>query len=87
MVNYQLRNLRKYYGKTLFIYNWSLRHEKKGIETILNLKAVSMIYSVAGWYEITQYDDKSALSITNSVETTWLTIYHIPMEITYGQRS
>ena len=37
-----------------------------------------MIDSVTGWFKITQYDDKSEISITNLAETTWLTRYIIP---------
>ena len=40
----------------------------------LNLKAVNVIYPVTGWFEITQYDDKREISITNLVETTWLRV-------------
>ena len=42
-----------------------------------------MIDPVTGWSKITQYDNKRAISITNLVETTWLTRYPRPMEITY----
>ena len=31
-----------------------------------------MIYTLTGWFKITQYNDKRAISITNLVETTWL---------------
>ena len=44
-----------------------------------------MINPVAGWFKITQYDNKRAISIRNLIETTWLTRYPIPMEITYDQ--
>ena len=44
-----------------------------------------MIDPVTVWFEITQYDNKRALSITNLVETTWLTRYPRPMEIMYDQ--
>ena len=33
-----------------------------------------MIDPVTGWFEITQYDEKIVIEITNLVETTWLTI-------------
>ena len=46
-----------------------------------------MIDPVTGWFEITKYDNKRAISIANLVETTLLNIYHIPMEITYDQGS
>ena len=44
-----------------------------------------MIYSVTGWFEVTQYNDKIATSIASLVETTWLYRYPKPMEITYDQ--
>ena len=31
-----------------------------------------MIYPVTGWFEITKYDNKTATSIKNLVETTWV---------------
>ena len=46
-----------------------------------------MIERVTGWYKITQYYDKRAISIENLVETMWLTRYPIPMDITYDQGS
>ena len=46
-----------------------------------------MIDPVTGWFKITQYNDKRVISITNLVETIWLTRYPIPMEIMYDQRS
>ena len=53
----------------------------------LNLKAVTMIDPVTGWFKIMQYDDKRAISITNLVENTWLPRYPRPMEITCVQGS
>ena len=44
-----------------------------------------MMYPVTGWFEITQYDDKRAISTANLVETTWIFRYPIPMEIMYDQ--
>ena len=44
-----------------------------------------MIDPVTGWFGITQYDDKRAISTANLVETTWLTRYPRPMGITYDQ--
>ena len=44
-----------------------------------------MIDPVTGWFEVIQYDDKIAISITNLVETTWMSRYPIPIEITYDQ--
>ena len=46
-----------------------------------------MIDPVTGWFKITLYDDKREISITNLVETTWLTRSPRPMEITYDQGS
>ena len=46
-----------------------------------------MIYPVTGWFEIGKYNDNRAISITDLVETTWLSRYPIPMEITYDQGS
>ena len=46
-----------------------------------------MIDPVTGWLEITQYYDKIAITITNLVETMWLTRYLKPMEIMYDQGS
>ena len=46
-----------------------------------------MIDPVTGWFQITQYDDKIAISVANLVETMWLTKYPRPTEIMYDQRS
>ena len=46
-----------------------------------------MIDSVTGWFEVVQYDNKGAITIANLVETTWLSRYPIPIEITYYQGS
>ena len=46
-----------------------------------------MIDPVTGWFEITPYNDKRTISIRNLVETTWISIYSKPMEITYEQGS
>ena len=51
----------------------------------LNLKAVTMIDPVTEWLEVTKYNDNRAISTANLVETTCLTIYPRPMEITYDQ--
>ena len=44
-----------------------------------------MIDPVTGWFEIAQYEYKRAISIANLVETTWLSRYPRPIEITYDQ--
>ena len=46
-----------------------------------------MIYPVTQWFEISQYNDKRAISIADIVETTWLSIYPITIEIMYDQGS
>ena len=46
-----------------------------------------MIDPVSGQFEITQYDDKRAISIANLVDATWLTRYPRPTESTYDQGS
>ena len=84
MVNCQLRKLRKYHGKTLCKYNLALSYRDKGTE-ISKSKSVTMIDPVTGWFEVTQYNDKIAISIANLVETTCMYRYHIPMHITYDQ--
>ena len=53
----------------------------------LNIKYVTMIYPVPGWSKIKQYNDKRAIQIANLVETTWLTRYARPSEITYEEGS
>ena len=44
-----------------------------------------MIDPITGWFKITQYEDTCVISITNLVETMWLTIHPRPMEITYDK--
>ena len=51
----------------------------------LNIESVTTIDPVTGWFEVTQYNDKRAMEIANLVETAWLSIYPIPMDITYDQ--
>ena len=46
-----------------------------------------MIDPVIGWFEIEQDDDKRVISITKLFETTWLSRYPTPIEITYDQIS
>ena len=52
--------------------NGTLRHTKKGQERKLTRKAVTMIDTVTGWFEIVQYEYKIAISIANLVKTTCL---------------
>ena len=58
---------------------------RKGKNKKLDLKYVNMRDLVTGWFEIMQYDDKIAISTADLVETTRLTRYPRPMEITYEQ--
>ena len=53
----------------------------------LHLKDVTVIDPVTGWFERTKYNDNRAISTMNLFDTTWLSRYHIPMEITYDQGS
>ena len=56
----------------------------KGKEHLI-LKAVTMIFPITRWLEVTQYSDKKAMTIANLVETKWLVRYPWPEEITYDQ--
>ena len=51
----------------------------------LNIKAVMMIYPVIGWFEIMHYSNKRTISIAKLVETTCISRYPRPTEITYDQ--
>ena len=46
-----------------------------------------MIDPVTGWFEVVWYYYKRAITIANLVETTWMSIYPRPIEITYDQGS
>ena len=46
-----------------------------------------MIDTVTGWSEIAQYNNKIAMSISNLIETTWVSRYPRPTEIMYDQGS
>ena len=65
------------------IETYIIRH--KGRKENLHLKAVTMIDPVTGWFEVVRCDDKRAITMANLVETTWLSRYPIPTEITYDQ--
>ena len=60
---------------------------KNGKKSNLNIKVITSIDPVKEWFEIMQYDYKTAISISNLVETTWLSIYSIQMKIIYDQGS
>ena len=61
-----------------------LKIRRKGREPLI-LKAITMIDPVTGWFEISQYNGKKAMTIENLVETMWLAQYPRPVEITYDQ--
>ena len=44
-----------------------------------------MINFATGWFEIAQYDNKRAISITKLVETIWMSRYPRPIKIMYDQ--
>ena len=44
-----------------------------------------MGYPVTGFFEIVQCNNNQLISIKYLVETTWLTRYHKPIYIVYGQ--
>ena len=50
-----------------------------------NIKSVTMIDPVTGWFEITQYNGKKAMTITNLLETMWLVLYPRPVKITFDR--
>ena len=57
---------------------------RKGKDPII-LKAVTKIYPITGWSEVTQYSNKKSTTIENLVETMWLVRYPWPVEIRYDQ--
>ena len=46
-----------------------------------------MIDPVTGWFEISQYGDRKAMSIAKLDETMWMSRYSRLIEITYDQVS
>ena len=52
----------------------------KGKHPLL-LKAVTTIYPITRWFEITKCSDKKAMKIANLVKNTWLVQYPWPVEI------
>ena len=42
-----------------------------------------MIDTITGWFEVVRYVDKRAITISTLVESTWLSRYPRPIEITY----
>ena len=52
----------------------------------LILKALNVIYLATRWFEIVQYNDKYAATISNLVYQTWLCRYPLPMIITINRK-
>ena len=48
-------------------------------------KDVTMRNPITRWFDITQYNNKKAMTISNLVETTWLVQYLLAVEITYDR--
>ena len=59
---------------------------RKGKYTLIP-KSITIIYLVTGWFEVTQYNNRKVMNISNLVETTWLTRYPCPTEIMYDKGS
>ena len=59
--------------------------KRKFKKETLHIKVVTNIGPVTGWFEVVRYDNKISINIANLVETTWLSRYLIPIEITYDQ--
>ena len=59
--------------------NGNQSHKEKDKKEKIHLKSVTIVDPVTGWFEIAQYDDKRVISITKSVETTWLYRYPRPI--------
>ena len=57
----------------------------KGKKENLHIKSVTLTYPVTGCFEVVRYYDKREILIVNLVETTWLSRYTRPIEITYDQ--
>ena len=60
---------------------------RKGNKEHFVLKSITLIDPIAGQSKITEYNKKRAMNIENLVETSWLTLYPWPTEITYEQGS
>ena len=71
--------------QTLCVSNRYLQHRKKGTQRKLKSKIRYQDITCNRVVKKKKYDDKRAISITNLVETTWLTRYSIPREITYDK--
>ena len=63
----------------------TLLHTTQGQEIKFTSKSITMIDPVIGWFEVVQYADKIDISVANLVETTWMSRYTRPIDITYDQ--
>jgi hypothetical protein len=59
--------------------------KNKATNETLVLWAVTMIDPANSWFEIKSIVDKTAINVAQVVETTWLTRYPWPQEITYNR--
>ena len=71
-----------YVGTNFCRLNRPLKINNKGKYSLI-LKSITMINPVAAWFEVTQYDDKKAMSIENLVESTWMSRYPWTYRIMY----
>lgn len=55
--------------------------------TTLHFQAITMIDPATGWFEMKQLKTKMADEVSNALETTWLTRYPWPQEISYDAGS
>jgi hypothetical protein len=60
--------------------------KRKGKST-LELWCVTMIDPATSWFEIKPITNKNAITVAEVVETTWLTRYPRPSQITYDRGS
>ena len=63
--------------------HWSLQNTNKEMwSQIPELRCVTMIDPVTGWFKIKQYDDKKSITVSNIIEQEWLARYPRPYLIT-----
>ena len=53
----------------------------------LILKSITMSYPGTRWFGVMKYNNNKAMTISNLLETKWLSRYTCPIEITYDQGS
>ena len=76
-VNFQLSYLEKNMEYIVCMFNRPIEilpNER----TSLILETITSNYPVSMWFEMTKYDHKKAMTITNLFKTTWLTWYPCP---------